>query len=66
MVEVEGLTPMDARTFATGAIDALGSAPVWYAVGDAAVEGMRAIPRTAVTASASAMSAQLWGIRVDD
>ncbi|WP_097092243.1 SDR family NAD(P)-dependent oxidoreductase [Novosphingobium sp. Chol11] len=66
MVEVEGLTPMDARTFATGAIDALGSAPVWYAVGDAAVEGMRAMPRTAVTANASAMSAQLWGIKVDN
>ena len=66
MVEIEGLVPMDARTFASGAIGALGSAPVWYAVGDAAVEGLRSMPRPAVTANASAMSAQLWGIKVDN
>ena len=65
MVAIEGLEPMDSRTFAAGAIDALGTAPVWYAAGDAAVEALRAMPRPAATANASAMSARLWGIKVD-
>lgn len=65
MVAVEGLTPMDARTFASGALGALGTTPVWYAVGDTAVEGLRAMPRPAATANASAISAQLWGMEAD-
>ncbi len=62
MVEVDGLVPMDSATFAHNALAALGSAPVWYAVGDAAVEAMRAVPRIASTAHTSIISAQLWGI----
>ncbi|QGP79424.1 SDR family NAD(P)-dependent oxidoreductase [Sphingobium sp. CAP-1] len=65
MVEIEGLVPMDAGAFAMNALDALGTAPVWYAVGEAVVEAMRAAPRTAATAHASAMSAQLWGMDAD-
>lgn len=62
MVEVEGMVPMDAAAFAHDALTTLGSAPVWYAVGDAAVEAMRAAPRTAATAQASTISAKLWGL----
>ena len=61
MVEVEGLVPMDATTFAIDALMALGSAPVWYAVGEEAVNAMRAAPRVSATAHASAISAQMWG-----
>lgn len=62
MVEVAGMVPMDPADFAGNALAELGSAPLWYAVGDAAVEAMRAAPRIAATASASTISAQLWGI----
>ncbi|WP_176502351.1 SDR family NAD(P)-dependent oxidoreductase [Novosphingobium sp. Chol11] len=62
MVEVEGLTPMEAGDFADGALRALGTAPVWYAAGDAAVSAVRSTPRPAATAQASLTSAQLWGI----
>ena len=62
MVEVDGLIPMDASVFVRGALGALGTAPVWYAVGDTIVDAMRAAPREAATAHASAMAAQLWGI----
>lgn len=62
MVEVEGMVPMDPAAFAHDALTALGSAPLWYAVGDAAVEAMRAAPRTATTAQASIISARLWGL----
>lgn len=62
MVEVEGLVPMKAATFAAGALAALGSAPVWYAVGDAAADAIRTVPRVAVTVQASEISARLWGM----
>jgi uncharacterized protein len=62
MVEIDGLVPMEADAFAGGALDALGSAPIWYAVGEAAADAMRGNRRTANTANASRMSAQLWGI----
>lgn len=64
MVEVEGLVPMDAAAFAEGALAALGSAPVFYAVGDGAADAMRAGPRIAATAQASEMSARLWGMDI--
>ena len=62
MVEVEGLVPMAAADFAQGALRALGTAPVWFAAGDAAVDALRSSPRAAATAQASLISAQLWGI----
>lgn len=61
MMEIEGLTPMDARTFSLGAIEALGTTPVWYAVGNNAEEGIRTQPRALATANASANSARLGG-----
>lgn len=64
MQAVEGLVPMQAEDFAAGALGALGTAPVWYAAGDAAVEALRSAPRIAATAGASTISAQLWGIDV--
>lgn len=62
MVEIEGLVPMDPDTFARRALAALGSVPVWYAVGEAAADAMRTMPRTTITDNASVMSARLWGI----
>ena len=62
MVEVPGLSAMAPQDFAIGALRALGTRPVWYAVGDAAVDAMRDAPRTAITEHASAMSAKLWGL----
>ena len=66
MVEIDGLVPVETDAFAGGALDALGSGPLWYAVGEAAADAMRANMRTANTANASRMSAQLWGIDPDN
>jgi len=62
MVTDSGFPAMTAEAVASGALRHLGKGPVWYAVGDEAVEAMRAVPRTALTENASLISAQLWGI----
>ncbi len=65
MVTDGDLKPMSADEVAVGALRHLGAGPVWYAVGEQAIEAMRSVPRPALTENASAISARLWGIEVE-
>jgi short-subunit dehydrogenase len=55
-----GYVAMDAADVARGALAHLGRTAVWYAVGQATVDAMRALPRAQLTAAMSAGSAALF------
>ena len=55
-----GYVAMDAADVARGALAQLGRTAVWYAVGQATVDAMRAMPRAQLTAAMSAGSAALF------
>jgi uncharacterized protein len=55
-----GYVAMDAADVARGALAHLGKAAVWYAVGQAAADAMRAMPRAQLTELMSAGSATLY------
>jgi uncharacterized protein len=59
-----GYVAMDAADVARGALAALGTVPVWYAVGQGTADAMRAVPRPQLTESMSAASAALFGVTV--
>lgn len=60
-----GMTAMNSNDVAAGGLAQLGRAPVWFAVGDAAAEGMRQVKRVDLTDAMSRSSAALWGIDVE-
>jgi hypothetical protein len=55
---------MDAAAVAQGALAQLGKLAVWYAVGQAAADAMRALPRAQLIELMSAGSAALYQVRV--
>ena len=55
-----GYVAMDAADVARGALAQLGKVAVWYALGQAAAEAMRAMPRAQLTELMSAGSAALY------
>ena len=57
-----GYVAMNAADVARGALAALGTTAVWYAVGQATADAMRAMPRAQLTESMSAGSAALFGV----
>ena len=57
-----GYVAMDAAQVARGALAQLGRAAVWYAVGQAAADAMRALPRPQLTEAMSAASAALYQV----
>ena len=57
-----GYVAMDAADVARGALAQLGSTAVWYAVGQATVDAMRAVPRAQLTEAMSAGSAALFQV----
>lgn len=59
-----GYTAMDAADVARGALAQLGRTAVWYAVGQAAADAMRAMPRAQLTEAMSAGSATLYQVPV--
>jgi len=58
----KGFEPMSASDVARGALAQLGEAGVWYALGEAAVGALRALPRPQLTAAMSEASAALYNI----
>ena len=58
----KGYVAMSAAEVARGALAQLGSTAVWYAVGDATVGAMRALPRAQLTVAMSEASAALYNI----
>lgn len=59
-----GYVAMAAAEVARGALAALGTTPVWYAVGQATADAMRAMSRVQLTESMSAGSAALFGVQL--
>jgi short-subunit dehydrogenase len=59
-----GYVAMDAAAVAKGALAQLGQTAVWYAVGQATVDAMRALPRAQLTEAMSAGSAALFQVPV--
>ncbi len=57
-----GYVAMDAAAVARGALEQLGKVAVWYAVGQAAADAMRAMPRTQLIEIMSAGSAALYQV----
>jgi uncharacterized protein len=57
-----GYVAMDAAEVARGALAQLGKAAVWYAVGQATADAMRAMPRPQLTEAMSAGSAALFQV----
>ncbi len=57
-----GYVAMDAAAVARGALAQLGKVPVWYAVGQAAADAMRAMPRAQLIEIMSAGSATLYQV----
>jgi uncharacterized protein len=57
-----GYVAMDAADVARGALAHLGKTAVWYAVGQAAADAMRAMPRSQLTEAMSAGSATLFQV----
>ena len=57
-----GYTAMPAAEVARGALAQLGQAAVWYAVGETAVQGMRALPRPQLTRLMSEASATMYQV----
>lgn len=57
-----GFVPMSAADVARGALAHLGTMPVWYAVGQATADALRALPRPELTAAMSEASAALYEI----
>jgi len=58
----KGYTAMPAAAVARGALAQLGSAAVWYAVGEAVAQGMRQLPRPQLTLAMSEASAALYEV----
>lgn len=58
----KGFVPMSAAEVAHGALEHLGAMPVWYAVGQATADALRAVPRPELTAAMSEASAALYNI----
>lgn len=58
----KGFTAMNPTEVARGALEALGRSAVWYAVGEATVTAMRALPRPQLTRALSEASAALYQI----
>lgn len=58
-----GFTPMKSEDVASGALEALGKGPVWFAPGSDAAAAMRAAPRDQLIESMSQASAALWGLK---
>jgi uncharacterized protein len=61
----QGYIAMSAAQVAQGALAALGRTAVWYAVGEAAVDAMRALPRAQLTRVMSDASAALYPLPRD-
>jgi uncharacterized protein len=59
-----GYVAMDAAAVAQGALAHLGRTAVWYALGQAAADAMRALPRAQLTEAMSAGSAALFQLPV--
>jgi short-subunit dehydrogenase len=57
-----GFVPMSPTEVARGALAQLRSAAVWYAVGQANADALRALPRPQLTAAMSEASAALYNI----
>ncbi|WP_353227291.1 SDR family NAD(P)-dependent oxidoreductase [Novosphingobium sp.] len=55
-----GLTAMAPHDVAEGALNHLGQGPVWCAVGQAAIDAARAMPRADLIDRSSRMAAALW------
>lgn len=60
-----GFTPMDPDDVARGALAQLGRTAVWYAVGEPAVDAMRAMPRADLVRSMTEATAALYGVSLD-
>ena len=57
-----GYVAMDAADVARGALAQLGTSAVWYAVGQATADAMRALPRPQLTEAMSAGSAAIYEV----
>ncbi len=60
----QGYVAMNAAEVARGALEQLGSAAVWYAVGEAAALALRQMPRAQLTGVMSEASAALYRVRL--
>jgi len=58
----KGYVPMQAHAVARGALEHLGSTAVWYAVGAATADALRAMPRAQLTVAMSEASAALYNV----